>query len=51
MVAVVQPAIIPGAVGGVLFDLGGYRATSTAGAILLPIAASLALLTSRREPA
>jgi predicted MFS family arabinose efflux permease len=52
MVAVIQLAITMGAgVGGVLFDLSGYQTTFAASAILLLIAGSLAVLTSRSEAA
>lgn len=48
MVAVVQLAIASGAiVGGVLFDMSGYRATFESSAGLLVVAAVLALLAAR----
>ncbi len=48
MVAVVQFAIASGAiVGGVLFDMSGYRATFESSAALLVVAAVLALLAAR----
>lgn len=48
MVAVVQFAIAAGAiVGGVLFDMSGYRATFESSAGLLVVAAVLALLAAR----
>jgi len=48
MVAVVQFAIASGAiVGGVLFDMSGYRATFESSAGLLVVAAVLALLAAR----
>jgi predicted MFS family arabinose efflux permease len=48
MVAVVQLAIALGAtVGGVLFDGFGYRATFSASAVVLMVAAGLALLAAR----
>ena len=49
MVAVIQLAITLGAViGGVLFDISGYRMTFAASAVLLMVAAFLAVLTSRK---
>lgn len=49
MVAVVQLAITLGAsVGGLLFDLSGYRATFGVSAVLLVIAAFLAVMTSHK---
>lgn len=48
MVAVVQLSIGLGAtMGGVLFDLGGYRSTFVASAVLLLVSASLAWLAAR----
>lgn len=52
MVAVIQLAITFGAViGGVLYDMSGYRLTFVASAALLLIAALAAGLTSREQPA
>lgn len=49
MVAVVQLAITVGAVvGGLLYDMSGYRSTFAASAVILLIAALLAVLTARR---
>ncbi|MCU7249851.1 MFS transporter [Pseudomonas koreensis] len=48
MVAIVQLAIASGAtVGGLVFDLNGYRATFELSALLLGVAAVLALLAAR----
>jgi predicted MFS family arabinose efflux permease len=48
MVAAVQLSIALGStIGGVLFDVSGYRATFVASAALLLIAAFLASLTAR----
>jgi predicted MFS family arabinose efflux permease len=48
MVATVQLCIALGsALGGVLFDTGGYRATFASSAVLLVIAAALVVLTAR----
>lgn len=52
MVAVVQFCIALGSTaGGLLFDTSGYRSTFMASAILLLVAAFLALVTSRADPA
>lgn len=52
MVAVVQLAIALGStIGGLLFDMNGYQSTFVASAVLLLIAALLAFLTSRADPA
>jgi len=52
MVAVIQLAITLGAViGGVLYDMSGYRLTFAASAALLLIAALATGLTSRQQPA
>lgn len=49
MVAIIQLAIAAGAtVGGVAFDLSGYRATFELSAALLVVATLLAYLASRR---
>ena len=54
MVAIIQLAIASGAtVGGLVFDLSGYRATFELSAALLGVAAVLAFLAARsatREP-
>jgi predicted MFS family arabinose efflux permease len=48
MVAIVQLAIASGAtVGGVLFDLSGYRATFETSAAVLVVAAVLTILAAR----
>jgi predicted MFS family arabinose efflux permease len=50
MVAVIQLSIALGStIGGVLFDMNGYRTTFVASAVLLLVAAVLTLLTSRAE--
>lgn len=50
MVAVVQLAIALGStVGGLLFDMSGYKSTFAVSAVLLLIAALLVLLTSRAD--
>jgi predicted MFS family arabinose efflux permease len=50
MVAVIQLSIALGStVGGLLFDMSGYRSTFMASAVVLVVAAFLALLTSRAD--
>ncbi|WP_372378071.1 MFS transporter [Vibrio natriegens] len=50
MVAVIQLAIALGStIGGMLFDVGGYRITFVASAVVLLMAALLAYLSSRRR--
>ena len=50
MVAIVQVAITAGAVvGGLLFDMSGYKLTFAVSAVLLLAAAALALLTLRSK--
>ena len=50
MVAVVQLATLGAAGGGLLFDLGGHRATFLASAALLVTSAVAGVLNARRHP-